>query len=172
MAAAQIFAGNPLDRGERERRDEDWIRRAALDDEARFLLLWNLEAPLSAGRDARLLWASRADLDRLELETEPVLLGLLDGAAHFAVDVSALDDPNRVLANLNGADFQDARNAALMLSSAEAGILCQAAAQLNWHASHRYCSACGQRSEIRRGGQLRQCVHVATSSISPAPTLS
>ena len=53
MAAAQIFAGNPLDRGERERRDEDWIRRAALGDEARFLLLWKLQAPLSAGRDVQ-----------------------------------------------------------------------------------------------------------------------
>ena len=101
------------------------------------------------------MWARRSDLDRLELETEPVLLGLLDGVAHFAADASAVDDSNRVLANLNGADFQDARNAALMLSSAEAGILCQAAAQLNWHASHRYCSACGHKSEIRRGGQLR-----------------
>ena len=159
MAAAQIFAGNPLDRGERERRDEDWIRRAALDDEARFLLLCNLKAPLSAGRNARLSWGSRADLDRLGLEAEPVLLGLLDGVAHFAVDVSALDDPTRALENLNGADFEDARSAALMLSSAEAGILCQAAAQLNWHTSHRFCSTCGHRSEIRRGGQLRQCAH-------------
>ena len=157
MAAAQIFAGNPLDRGERERRDEDWIRRAALGNEARFLFLWNLQAPLSTGRNARILWASRVDLDKLGLETEPVLLGLLDGVPHFAADVSALDDPNRFLANLNGADFQDARNAALMLSAAEAGILCQAAAQLNWHASHRFCSACGHESEIRRGGQLRQC---------------
>ena len=158
MAAAQIFAGNPLDRGERERRDEDWIRRAALGNEARFLFLWNLQAPLSTGRNARILWASRVDLDKLGLETEPVLLGLLDGVPHFAADVSALDDPNRFLANLNGADFQDARNAALMLSAAEAGILCQAATQLNWHASHRFCSACGHESEIRRGGQLRQCV--------------
>ena len=157
MAAAQIFAGNPIDRGERERRDEDWIRRAALGDEARFLLLWKLQAPLSAGRNARLSWASRADLDRLGLETEPVLLGLLDGVAHFAADVSALDDPTRALTNLDDAVFEDARNAALMLSAAEAGILCQAAAQLNWHASHRFCSTCGHRSEIRRGGQLRQC---------------
>ena len=77
--------------------------------------------------------------------------------AHFAADVSALDDPTRALTNLDDAVFEDARNAALMLSAAEAGILCQAAAQLNWHASHRFCSTCGHRSEIRRGGQLRQC---------------
>ena len=105
MAAAQIFAGNPMDRGERERRDEDWIRRAALGDEARFLLLWNLKAPLSAGRNARLSWVSRADLDRLGLKTEPVLLGLLDDVAHFAADVSALDDPTRALTNLDDADL-------------------------------------------------------------------
>ena len=91
--------------------------------------------------------------------------------AHFAADVSALDDPTRALTNLDDAVFEDARNAALILSAAEAGILCQAAAQLNWHASHRFCSTCGHRSEIRRGGQLRQCP-AAASSISPAPTLS
>lgn len=157
MAAAQIFAGNPLDRGERERRDEDWIRQASLTDEARFLLLWNMTAPLSAGDDARLVWATHSDLDKLDLDTEPVLLGLLDGVPHFAADVSAVGDPNRFLANLNGTVFEDTRNAALILPAAEAGILCQAAAQLNWHASHRYCSACGHKSEIRRGGQLRQC---------------
>ena len=152
-------------------RDEDWIRRAALDDEARFLLLYNLMAPLSAGRNAGLSWASRADLDKLGLETEPVLLGLLDGVAHFAVDVSALDDPTSALENLNGADFQDARSAALMMSSAEAGILCQAAAQLNWHASHRSAppAATGRRSA---GAGSCASAPTATSSIFPAPTLS
>ena len=157
MTAAQIFAGNPLDRGERERRDEDWIRRASLDDDSRFLLLWKLEAPLSAEPDPSLVWTTREALDSLGLETEPVLLGLLDGIPHFAADISSLDDPTRALPN-SDASFVDRRSAAVVLPAADAGILCQASAQLSWHSSHRFCSACGRESEIRRGGQMRRCV--------------
>ena len=32
-----VFAGNPLDRGEVERRDEDWIASRATDPDSRFL---------------------------------------------------------------------------------------------------------------------------------------
>ncbi len=157
MTAAQIFAGNPLDRGERERRDEDWIRRASLNGDSRFLLLWKFEAPLSSEGDPRLVWTSRPDLDKLDLETEPVLLGLLDGVPHFAADISSLDDPTPALPN-SDTSFVDRRSAAVILPAADAGILCQAAAQLSWHSSHRFCSACGRESKIRRGGQMRQCV--------------
>ena len=157
MTAVQIFAGNPLDRGERERRDEDWIRRASLDCDSRFLLLWKFEAPLSSERDPRLIWTNRSTLDSLGLETEPVLLGLLDGVPHFAADISSLDDPTPAMPS-NDAAFVDRRCAAVTLPASDAGILCQAAAQLSWHSSHRFCSACGRKSEIRRGGQMRQCV--------------
>ncbi len=157
MADLQIFAGNPLDRGERERRDEDWIRNASLDDASRFLLLWNMEAPLTEGPNTGLVWSTRPHLDSLHLQTEPVLLGLLDGIPHFAVDVSSLQDPAHALP-ANAASFVDRRSAAVILSAKDAGILCQAAAQLSWHTSHRFCSACGQQSEIRRGGQMRRCV--------------
>ena len=158
MTAVQIFAGNPLDRGERERRDEDWIKRASLDGDSRFLLLWNMEAPLTSEATPGLIWTTRSALNNLGLETEPVLLGLLDGVPHFAADISPLDEPTQVLSNSQDAAFTDRRTAAVTLSAADAGILCQAAAQLNWHASHRFCSACGRESRIRRGGQMRRCV--------------
>ena len=157
MTSKQIFAGNPLDRGETERRDENWIRLASLDADSRFLLLWKFEAPLSSDRNPRLVWSTRPHLDSLCLETEPVLLGMMDGVPHFAADVSPLEDPAPALPN-NGASFVDRRSAAVILPTSDAGILCQAAAQISWHTSHRFCSACGQQSEIRRGGQMRRCV--------------
>lgn len=158
MTATQIFAGNPLDRGERERRDEDWIKRASLDSKSRFLPLWRMEAPLSSEKTPGLIWTNRSSLDDLGLQTEPVLLGLRDGVPHFAADISAIDDPTRALTNSRDAAFIDRRTAAVTLSAADAGILCQAAAQLSWHSSHRFCSACGRESQIRRGGQMRRCV--------------
>jgi NAD+ diphosphatase len=44
-----------------------------------------------------------------------------------------------------------------MLAGAETGILAQARAQVGWHRSHRYCSACGHESVVARGGHVRSC---------------
>ncbi len=157
MVVPQIFSSNPLDRGERERRDEAWIDLASRDQGSKFLPLWNLKVPLSTGADTALVWLSFEDLGKLEIEAAPILLGLMEGAAHFTVDISQLENAAHAL-RLNGdSAFEDARSAALLLSAAEAGVLCQAAAQINWHGSHGYCSTCGHKTEIRRGGQMRQC---------------
>ena len=157
MVVPQIFSSNPLDRGERERRDEAWIDLASRDPGSKFLPLWNLKVPLSTGSDTALVWLSLEDLGKLEIGAAPILLGLMEGAAHFAVDISQLENAADALQHNGDSAFEDARNAAVLLSAAEAGVLCQAAAQINWHGSHRYCSACGHKTEIRRGGQMRQC---------------
>ena len=157
MVVPQIFSSNPLDRGERERRDEAWIDLASRDQGSKFLPLWNLKVPLSTGADTALVWLSFEDLGKLEIEAAPILLGLMEGAAHFAVDISQLENAAHALRHNGDWAFEDARSAALLLSAAEAGVLCQAAAQINWHGSHGYCSACGHKTEIRRGGQMRQC---------------
>ena len=146
-----------LDRGERERRDEAWIAQASRDRGSKFLPLWNLRAPLSTGADAALVWLSFEDLSKLEIQAAPVLLGLMDGAAHFAIDVSELEKGDLALRRSVGGTFEDTRNAAVLLSAEDAGVLCQAAAQINWHGTHEFCSACGQETEMRRGGQMRQC---------------
>ena len=84
MVVPQIFSSNPLDRGERERRDEAWIHLASRDQGSKFLPLWNLKVPLSTGADTALVWLSFEDLGKLEIEADPILLGLMEGAAHFA----------------------------------------------------------------------------------------
>ena len=43
-------------------------------------------------------------------------------------------------------------------AAAEAGILAQSRAQLDWHRRHQFCSVCGQRTEQGRGGQVRKCM--------------
>ena len=136
MGVPQIFSSNPLDRGERERRDEAWIDQASRDRGSKFLPLWNLRAPLSTGDDAALVWLSFEDLSKLGIQADPVLLGLMDGTAHFAIDVSELEKGDHALRHSVDGVFEDARNAAVLLSAEDAGVLCQAAAQINWHGSH------------------------------------
>ena len=111
-------------------------------------------------------WLSRADVTRLDIAVAPVFLGLLDGVAHFAIDVSELGDPVHEL-NLDDAwRFEDARAAAMRLAIEETGIVAQSRAQVGWHRSHRHCSACGAPSEPSRGGHVRICGTCKTRAFS------
>jgi len=158
MKGPHVFAGNPLDRGDRERRDDLWLAARATDPNSRFLPLWRLNVLLEGESSARLGWMRRADLeDRAAVKLEPIFLGLRDGVGHYAVDLSATSGEARDF-GLDGAwRFEEARAAATVLSGPETGILAQARAQIDWHGRHGFCSVCGHRSEPHRGGQMRKC---------------
>ena len=49
------------------------------------------------------------------------------------------------------------RKAAAILSREDGGLAAYAAALLNWHRRHRYCSACGKPSDVVEGGLTRKC---------------
>ena len=152
-----VFAGNPLDRGDTYRRDQQWLDEQASNSRSRSLPLWQLNVLIRTEQETRLGWVSPADIARLDLDIPPVFLGLLEDVAHFASDVSQVGDPRHAL-NLDTAwRFEDARTAATSLSSAEAGILAQSRAQLDWHSRHQFCSVCGQRTVQGRGGHVRKC---------------
>jgi len=152
-----VFAGNPLDRADALRRDADALARAAADPEGRYLPLWNLTVLVAAGESPRLGWLSREQALRLDADAPCVFLGLADGRPHFAIDLSAVHDPAHELALGRDYRFDDARSAAMGLSTADTGILAQSRSQLHWHQRHRFCSACGARTEMHRGGHLRRC---------------
>ena len=147
-----VFAGNPLDRGEVERRDEEWLAAQAINPESRMLPMWQLNVPVSS--DSSLTWMSPDELDRLNVEAERIFLGLLDGVSHFVVDVTAMD---RGEMEGDGLTFEDARTTAEYMSGVESGIVAQARSQLSWHGRHGFCAVCGLPTHIARGGQVRRC---------------
>jgi NAD+ diphosphatase len=151
------FAGNPLDRGDAQRRDPLWLAAAVADSTSRFLPLAQLNVLIDGRGDPRLAWLAQADVARLGISLAPVFLGLLDGVAHFAIDVSELGDPAHELNLDEHTRFEDARAAAMRLSGADTGIVAQSRAQIGWHRTHRYCSACGAQSAPARGGHVRVC---------------
>ena len=57
-----VFSGNPLDRGDVQRRDEDWLAQAARDPRSRFLPLWRLDILLRNGDQTQLGWMKPADI--------------------------------------------------------------------------------------------------------------
>ena len=83
------------------------------------------------------------------------MLGMMEGATHFAIEVN--EDAAAFIEDWTGMRFEDCRAAGEALPGPEGGIVAQARAQLDWHRRHRFCSVCGEPSEKRRGGQMRFC---------------
>ncbi|HJN91392.1 MAG TPA: NAD(+) diphosphatase [Dehalococcoidia bacterium] len=157
MTTPHTFAGNPLDRLAVERRDPDWISGRLEDPESRVLALWRLQIPLREGDPATLAWGRTDLLQHISDGSEPVLLGMHDGIAHFAIDISGLEDGAEALSHIENAAYVDARAAATQVSITDAGMLAQAKAQIDWHARHGFCPKCGGKTSMHEGGLMRQC---------------
>lgn len=157
MKGPHVFAGNPLDRGDQERRDENWIVAQSRDTKSRFLPLRESDVLLTGGSEAALGWIGVHDIHRLRIDSIPLFLGTLDGVSHFALDVSELGDRTANLDKDGCGWFEEARTAATTLGGSEAGILAQARMQVSWHSRHQFCGACGHKTKIVRGGQIRSC---------------
>ena len=103
-------------------------------------------------------WLTMQDLKQAGINSTVMLLGMLDGTAYYAVDLSKQETAGEQLQGLNGYHFEDARNAAeQLLTGPDAGILAQGRAQINWHNRHGFCSVCGHETVVQRGGQKRVC---------------
>ena len=165
-----VFAGNPVDRGEVERRDEEWLTAQANDPASRMLPMWQLNVPVSS--DQTLTWLNVDDLRRLRVDAAPIFLGLLDRRSHFVVDVSAAE---RSDVEKDGLTFEDARTTAEYLSGPESGIVAQARAQLSlartprllrrvWAPHQHRPGWTGAPLSSERGRRLRH------RALPPAPT--
>jgi NAD+ diphosphatase len=161
MIDPHIFSGNPLDRCECERRDEEWISDQARLPESRFLALWGSKVLINGGSQPRINWISREELTCRGIDCNPVLLGLLNQEGQrvccFAVDIPADGTAEEPLHDLADCCFEDVRAAAEQISLPESGMLAQARAQINWHSRHGFCSVCGHSTVVKRGGQKREC---------------
>ena len=157
MNISHIYAGNPLDRGDRERRDEEWLANRAKDPGSKFLPLWDLKVLISNRSDPGLAWLDVDGLRQLEIEASAIFLGLRDHEAYFAIDISKSGNAVRELQETEAWRFEDARTVTEYLSGPGSGIVAQARAQISWHSRNGFCSICGHETFVRRGGHVRQC---------------
>lgn len=150
------FSGNPLDRAQGPRLDDAWLAASLQDPRSRFLAMWRLDV-LVKKDGGGLAWGRRGLVERAGAGPEPVLLGLRDDVAHYAVDVSHLADPAAELGLASVAEFADVRAVAAQLSGQDSGIVAQARALVDWHATHPFCARCGSVTAMAQGGALRRC---------------
>ena len=151
-----VFSGNPLDRAEARRRDAAWLRERLAEDKTRVLPVWKLSPLVRTGDAPRLAWATPALLDG-RAEPEPVFLGLQDGVAHFAADLSDRPEPLEEYGFAGVAHFPELRAVAGLLPPGDAGIAAQARQLVDWHARHGFCPGCGERTRPKDGGWARSC---------------
>jgi NAD+ diphosphatase len=151
------FSGMALDRAPESRHDQSSIASLLAEPASRVL---------AAGSDGLLLDDTCEPVVlRRPIETgtvysaglsQPILLGLEDGAALFAVDLDALDPAAR--AGLEqGARVVALRDAGAELSRSEAGLAAYLTALLNWHRRHRFCANCGAATIVAEAGYSRRC---------------
>ncbi|HJV44024.1 NAD(+) diphosphatase [Caulobacter sp.] len=159
-----IFAGNPLNRASERRGDESWLAEKLADAESLAVALWNgkplVEDVLDADGKPRGVQIAylRADMAQdLAGGAERLLfLGLWKDIAVFAVDIEGAADPAE--GPLQGLGrFEELRGAAGAMPAADAGILATAKSMFEWRRRHRWCSVCGQKTEVSDGGWKRVC---------------
>lgn len=171
MSDPNAFTGVSLDRaGDGRRRDDAWLEAQFADPRARVIHAGDAGFRVERGR---LRTSSFAEIDPPP-GTAPVLLGVGAAGPLFALDEdSPPAEPRR--ARLIGAGGRRGeaepspegwiglREAAGSLPQDEGGLVAYAAALLNWHRSHRFCSVCAAETEPREGGEARPCPRCGTS---------
>jgi NAD+ diphosphatase len=159
-AVLNTFAGNPLDRASERRGDAEWLDRLQREDPSTLCLpLWNGQ-PLTektADGKVQLAYVPGGMANELAGGWERLLfLGLWKETAVFAVDMEGAPDPTD--GPLNGLGrFSDLRQVALTLPATEAAIAATAKGMFEWRRKHRYCSNCGEPSQVSDGGWKRSC---------------
>ena len=167
-AETVTFGGSGLDRAAGLRRRPEELA-GLLDSGGRVLPVWRGK-PLLAGAGAG--WVASGHPVLAMAEGAPVFLGIDDGTARFAADISAWEPPAETLpqpgvffdpteqrhpALPEDHRFAEIRGVMAMLSPRDAELAATAKALLGWQRSHRFCSACGQPSEVAEAGWQRRC---------------
>lgn len=175
LAETVTFGGSGLDRAAELRGRPDRIAALIGHGSARVLPVWRGK-PLLAGAAAG--WVAPGHPVLADAVADPVFLGLDDGAARFAADISGwvpdegetpqagiFFDPTeqRHPALPENHRFAELRGVMATLSARDAELVATAKALLAWHRSHRFCSACGAPSEVAEAGWQRRCPACGTS---------
>lgn len=165
--------GATLDRASAIRDDADKMAALWSDPRARATPIWRGKPLFRLGGPSPVLGWLQTDAAILgEAKEQPILLGLKDGVGHFAVDVSAWEDPNADAEAMQkfldtstnthptlpeDHKFIDLRSIMGELDPGDAADAASAKGCLEWHRTHTHCARCGAKSEIDQAGWRRKC---------------
>lgn len=154
--AALHYGGAFLDRAADRRFDPVWLETAANHARSLFMPVWRSRNRFEGERAAVL--PARTGTALLAIADEVVFLGMVEGRALFALDLSSRE-AEALEAWLPAGSWQDLRRMGPLLSRREAAWCAYARGMLHWHRAHRHCGFCGARTASERGGHVRVCTH-------------
>lgn len=168
---AVTFGGSNLDRMAHLRSDPEALATEMANHKAYSVVLWRGK-PLMTGDEIKSLVRLPLTHPIFAQATEkPTLLGLEDDGLCFAQDVSQWEPEHQDLPDSGFLDpteqhhpdvpadhmFQELRAVMASVNPRDAELAATARALFGWHSSHRFCSACGEKSEMVQAGWQRSC---------------
>lgn len=149
-----FYATGDFDRSAQHREDHGWLKVRLADPNSRLYPVWRLRHLVLQEDIPRLrLLDPVAQADLVAKAETVILLGVEDDVAHFALDLSVLDEN----AATELGDFQELRSIGPLLPQRDGALLAYARGLAYWHQRHRYCGACGAPTEVKAAGHQRQC---------------
>jgi NAD+ diphosphatase len=151
------YAGSHIERAADRRADPAALAALAGDPRSRSYLIGGEVVALkktSSGRDPLF---EAAETRGLGDPAEVAFLGLLDGAARFAISLAPA--AIAMLQARSDIELIDLRSIAVrgLLASDHLSALAEGKALLTWHARHRFCPNCGTATRAVDGGWRRDC---------------
>jgi NAD+ diphosphatase len=183
MRAPNFYAHPGFERAGLRRRDSGWILERIADPKSLFVPVWrdqNLVLELDGGEPRAVVLASTSVASMIVpaeerlARGEVVFLGLIEGRAHFALDLSPAETPLESLRSpalaASGIDaahvrFADLRQVGARVERREGALLALARAMLFWHARHRFCGRCGSPTRCEEAGHMRRCTSPACNTM-------
>jgi len=159
-----VYSSSPLDRVGTRREDAAWIEERLTHPDSLFVPVWR-NRNLVRGMDEaapEAVFISGETAAALRMHGGPwAFLGLHEGQAVFAVDISNADDPVPLLPEALG-KFVDLRSVGWGVPKPEAAVLAHARGLMHWRARHRFCGVCGAACEVRTAGHMMLCTACET----------
>jgi NAD+ diphosphatase len=151
------FADNRIERAAERRADADALTALERDPRSRFYLIAGDTLALKTTPNGHDPLFDRIEARDLGTPPETVFIGLLDGAARFAVSLAPAGIAT--LQKRSGIELIDLRSIAVrgLLDNDHLSVLAEGKALANWHARHRFCANCGAKTEPAEGGWRRDC---------------
>ena len=158
MARVNVFAGGELDRAAHLRKDEAWLAAQRGAARSSYVVIWRGACLVANGGQPRVALLPGDTAGTLAPEPgHEVLLGIAGDVAHFAIDISALDEDEARQRVAGLGDFMDLRAVAGLAPGGDAAMAAHARGMMYWHARHGFCGVCGAPTGIREAGYLRVC---------------
>jgi NAD+ diphosphatase len=148
-----LTAPSGIDRAAHHRLDEAWLAAAWSHPTTRCFVVSGGQVLIDETPDGTTELVMTPSFEAPLTEAHRYFLGTdAEGVSYFALQKDSL--PGRMDQSARPAGL---REAGMLLSPRDTGLMVHAVGLENWQRTHRFCSRCGERTVIAAAGHIRRC---------------